>query len=98
MNSYLEQSLAICQELGVRFAAKFVRGAYLQHERSLAESQNRPDPLHPTPEATSTAYDWAVSEILHRLKQKPGSVALSIATHNEQSVWNAVQLYATSTC
>lgn len=63
------------------FAAKLVRGAYMESERELAHARGIPDPIHDTIEDTHAAYHTAIGLIL----DFPRSNVL-IASHNQDSV------------
>ena len=74
---------------GYYFAGKVVRGAYMVQERALAREQGRPDPIQPDAAATHAAYDAAVATIIRAGNQRR---EVMVASHNEQSVRNAVAL------
>ncbi|KAJ2162204.1 proline dehydrogenase [Coemansia sp. RSA 552] len=75
---------------GWRFAAKLVRGAYMELERDRAQSHGYPSPINPTLEATHAMYNRSVSQLLTRISraQQSGAVppALFVATHNNESI------------
>jgi proline dehydrogenase len=87
---------------GFTFAAKLVRGAYLQSERANAKALGLVDPINPTPEATHASYDSAVQLLLERAAQSPvhqtpadqsaPAIGIVVATHNTRSVEKAVRL------
>lgn len=74
---------------GYTFAAKLVRGAYMELERTTAERAGEVDPIHPSLEATHAAYDEAVKEVIARMKDS-AAVEVMIATHNQASVESAL--------
>lgn len=80
------------KRLGVPFAFKIVRGAYIQTERERAQRYGYEDPVQPTYEDTCSNYDKNVSffidEVAKMSKKTP--VGLLIATHNEDSVSQAL--------
>lgn len=75
---YLRATLALSRKEGWHFAAKLVRGAYMELERAT----NPVDPIYPTIEDTHRAYDTAVAEMLDALDH----AAVVVATHNPASV------------
>ncbi|KAJ2452851.1 proline dehydrogenase [Coemansia sp. RSA 2336] len=80
---------------GWRFAAKLVRGAYMELERERAAALGYASPINPTLEATHAMYNRAVSQLLDHIAnaQRSGSVppALFVATHNNESIELALQ-------
>lgn len=68
-------------EAGCFFAAKLVRGAYMEKERDRAEEMGYPDPIQPDKKATDVAYDAA----LHFAMEHLDRFALCAGTHNEVS-------------
>lgn len=81
----LEADMRRSHEGGYHFACKLVRGAYMTHEREAAESQKRPDPVHPTIEDTHSAYNSATEYVITAIAEGR-NVELMIATHNQRSV------------
>ena len=73
------------------FAAKLVRGAYMELERNRAQTMGIPDPIQPTKQATDDNYNAGVSEVLSLMAQKR-KVELMIASHNQQSVEHTIAL------
>jgi Proline dehydrogenase. len=78
-----------CKLMGVPFAAKFVRGAYMYEERRLAKENNYPDPIHDAIEHTHNSYDSNLREIIPKLSPK---CHLLVASHNENSCQLAIDL------
>ena len=72
------------------FAAKLVRGAYMDLERSLAAEGGKGDPIHESLQATHDAYNHAVRDILSQLAAGQ-RLEVMIATHNQQSVEDAMR-------
>ena len=69
--------------VGLPFAAKLVRGAYMTEERETAQKTGRPDPICDTEEITHKNYDKAIELIMRNMS--PGSY-LNVSTHNHDSV------------
>ncbi|MCS7297915.1 MAG: proline dehydrogenase family protein [Bacteroidia bacterium] len=80
---YLRDLLEKSYKVGI----KLVRGAYVEKERSRAQSKGYPDPIQPTKAATDIAYDQALMMCLERLDQ----IGLCVATHNRNSCMKAAQ-------
>ncbi|KAJ2123584.1 proline dehydrogenase [Coemansia sp. RSA 720] len=80
---------------GWRFAAKMVRGAYMELERERAASLGYASPINPTLEATHALYDRGAAQLLDRIAaaQREGAVppALFVATHNNESIERVLQ-------
>jgi proline dehydrogenase len=72
---------------GFKFAGKVVRGAYLVQERKRALEMGYESPIHETKQDTDDNYDRVVEVFL----QKRHRAALMIASHNEDSIRNAVR-------
>lgn len=66
---------------GCHFAAKLVRGAYMEKERERAEDMGYPDPIQPDKAATDRDYNEALKFAIEHLSQ----FSLCAGTHNEQS-------------
>lgn len=79
------------------FAAKLVRGAYMDLERSLAAEGGKGDPIHESLQATHDAYNHAVRDILLQLAGGQ-RLEVMIATHNQQSVEDAMRTMEVSSC
>ncbi|KAI9500293.1 proline dehydrogenase [Coemansia spiralis] len=84
---------------GWRFAAKLVRGAYMEMERERAERLGYPSPINPTLEATHECYNRGVRFLMDRIASSHRSrgdttmqPALFVATHNNESIERALQL------
>ena len=67
------------------FGAKVVRGAYLERERFLAETNGYEDPVHPTYELTGKMYNQVINHMIAYVCSKEGKDGghVVIATHNE---------------
>jgi hypothetical protein len=77
----------------VGFAAKLVRGAYMYKERLLAAKSRTPDPVHDNYEATSAAYDGAISYLMEKMAKSssPNRFRMAVAGHNEASALAVVK-------
>ncbi|XP_014246159.1 proline dehydrogenase 1, mitochondrial-like isoform X2 [Cimex lectularius] len=78
------------------FGCKLVRGAYMEQERARAAALGYTDPINPTYEATSEMYHKTLTECLQRIKDlkvkgKPNSIGIMVASHNEDTVRFAIQ-------
>ncbi|KAJ2548468.1 proline dehydrogenase, partial [Coemansia sp. RSA 1933] len=89
------------QREGWHFAAKLVRGAYMELERERAARLGYPSPINPTLEATHDCYNRGVRFLLDRIASAQNAPApaagaltptLFVATHNNDSVERALQL------
>mmetsp|Transcript_37035 Transcript_37035/g.71429 ORF Transcript_37035/g.71429 Transcript_37035/m.71429 type:complete len:543 (+) Transcript_37035:20-1648(+) len=82
------------EEEGWVYAAKIVRGAYMYQERERAEKRGEPDPIHDTPQDTHDCYNAVMRDILTRQTVQIGKekANLVVATHNQRSVEQAIQL------
>ncbi|KAJ2342594.1 proline dehydrogenase, partial [Coemansia sp. RSA 2618] len=80
---------------GWRFAAKMVRGAYMELERERAAELGYASPINPTLEATHAMYDRGAAQMLDHIAgaQRAGAVppALFVATHNNNSIEQVLQ-------
>ncbi|MEA2042285.1 MAG: proline dehydrogenase family protein [Bacteroidota bacterium] len=61
--------------------AKFVRGAYMEKERELAEQNGVPSPIQPNIEATANAYNAALKFSIEHLDR----ISIFNGTHNAES-------------
>jgi proline dehydrogenase len=73
------------------FAAKLVRGAYMELERKRAKDMGYPDPIQPNKAATDSNYNAGVSLVMNLMGQKR-KVELMIASHNQKSVELTIDL------
>jgi hypothetical protein len=55
---------------GAHFAAKIVRGAYLEKERKLAQINNYNDPINDNYEETGKMYNKVISYLVDRASEK----------------------------
>jgi proline dehydrogenase len=86
--AFLKDSHEAAEQRGFILGAKLVRGAYMEKERKRAAALGYASPIQPDKEATDRDYDAAVEFSIDRLDR----IALIVASHNEQSNLNAVEL------
>jgi len=88
----LKHDLAQAEKYNYIFAAKLVRGAYMEQERLLAREQRYEDPINPSFDATSKMYHACLDEVLNStVKRDPGQVRVMVASHNEDTIRYAIQ-------
>ena len=87
----LESDLIRANQKGLVFAAKLVRGAYMQQEREETAKRGAEDPIWPSIDATHAAYDASVSFILREIS-KGVDAHVMLATHNEESISKAITM------
>ena len=73
------------------FAAKIVRGAYLELEKKRALDLKYPNPIQPNKAETDKNYNNAINEILKRISEG-SKIELMIASHNQNSIEKTVEL------
>jgi len=73
---------------GYIYAAKLVRGAYMEKERERAAELGYPSPIHDTREATDSDYNTAIDYCLKHHQD----MAFVAATHNEKSAQRLASL------
>ena len=78
-------------EAGCHFAAKLVRGAYMEKERDRAEEHGYQDPIQPNKEATDRDYNEGLKFAIEHVDQ----FAICAGTHNEDSCQLLVNLMDT---
>ena len=66
---------------GYIYAAKLVRGAYMEKERERAAEMNYPSPIHESKDATDADYNAALEYCMRHFKD----MAFVAGTHNEES-------------
>jgi len=67
---------------------KFVRGAYMEKERELAQKGGYPDPIHPNKAETDKFYNLALKYSVENIDK----ISIFNATHNEESSQYLVDL------
>ncbi|KAG7507195.1 hydroxyproline dehydrogenase [Solea senegalensis] len=88
-SSLLLDALRLSQEDDFCLGVKLVRGAYMDKERALAETQGRPDPVHQCWEDTNDSYNTSLDVLLKAASQQPQRYRIIVASHNEESVRRA---------
>jgi len=79
--NFLNESLELAKKESYILGVKLVRGAYMEKERKWAVDHQIQSPIQPNKTATDNDYNEAVSLCIKNLS----SVAVIIATHNEES-------------
>lgn len=88
----MKNDLALAERENYVFAAKLVRGAYMEQERRLALEQGYEDPINPGVAATSQMYHACFDEVLSSIdRRRPGQVRIMVASHNEETIRYAIQ-------
>jgi hypothetical protein len=88
----LKTDLLRSEQKGYSFGVKLVRGAYMVAERARAIELNYPSPIHPSIEATHSAYDAGVKHVIEsqakypRTADSPCPVSMVVASHNHASI------------
>lgn len=85
---FFRSEVARAQEQGFIYAAKLVRGAYMEKEAARAAKMGYENPIQRTKSDTDRDYDEAVRFALQHIER----VAVCIATHNEDSTQLAVRI------
>ena len=78
---YLKNARRTARNEGYIYAAKLVRGAYMEKERERAAEKVYPSPIYDSKHQTDQAYDDAIDYCLKHHK----TMAFVAATHNEKS-------------
>eukprot|EP00123_Amoebidium_parasiticum_P011890 comp20971_c0_seq1/m.28067 comp20971_c0_seq1/g.28067 ORF comp20971_c0_seq1/g.28067 comp20971_c0_seq1/m.28067 type:complete len:610 (-) comp20971_c0_seq1:279-2108(-) len=87
----LQAEMHRAEREGWAHGSKLVRGAYMVSERRRAHELGIEDPICSSKEETDRSYDQGVALVLGAVAQdKP--VAIMVASHNEHSIKQAVQL------
>lgn len=86
----LTRDIARARSEGFTFAAKVVRGAYLDMENERAELLGYPSPIHATKDDTDAAYNEALKILVENIDQ----AHTSACTHNSRSTALLTQLMA----
>lgn len=86
--AYLKKQFEIAQNKGYIFAAKLVRGAYMELENARAAAMGYPTPIQKSKEDTDKDYNAALTFCIENIDK----IAVCVATHNEESSLLATQL------
>jgi proline dehydrogenase len=76
---------------GYYFAAKLVRGAYMNVERERASDMGYESPILPTIEDTHTSYNNGITHFISQIAEGK-KVELMVASHNQQSCEKVAEL------
>ena len=91
----LKQDLNLAEKENFTFAAKLVRGAYMEQERRLAAENGHEDPINPNFQATSDMYHRCLDEVVKNMSNRQlGKVRVMVATHNEETIRYSIQKWA----
>lgn len=94
----LRHDLALAEKEKYIFAAKLVRGAYMDQERRLAREQGYDDPVNADFEATTEMYHTCLEEVMKSVaKRDLHQVKVMIASHNEDTIRYAIRKYVIRT-
>ena len=92
----LQRDMVLANNGNYRFAAKIVRGAYISSETERAKDEGKEIPLVANKEVCDLAYNAAVTTILNEIQSNNNNnnnkVSIFVATHNRESVHNAVKI------
>lgn len=88
---FLQMSHSIAKDKQFLLGAKLVRGAYMEKERERAQKNAYASPIHTNKDAVDADFNKAVDYCLQHLD----SIALLLASHNEQSNQLAMQTMQT---
>ena len=87
----LKRDLALAEKYNYIFAAKLVRGAYMEQERRLAQENSYEDPINDNFETTTQMYHACFDEVMKStVKRSPNQVRVMIASHNEDTIRYAI--------
>ncbi|XP_031549212.1 proline dehydrogenase 1, mitochondrial-like [Actinia tenebrosa] len=86
---HAQVDMELARREGFCFAAKVVRGAYMEQERLRAATLGYTDPIHSSYAATSDCFDKTMNSIIEQAAK--GRANVMVASHNENSIRFAVQ-------
>ncbi|XP_033116091.1 hydroxyproline dehydrogenase-like [Anneissia japonica] len=91
--SNIRRDVELAKKANFGFGYKIVRGAYMENERRLALKHGIEYPINETYDDTSAMYNKCVEYSIKLIRDSPrGQFITMVATHNENSVRNAVAL------
>ena len=85
--AFFKNAVEQAQKAGFIYAAKLVRGAYMEKESAHAKATHTENPIQDNKAATDRDYNEALAFAINNIKQ----VAICVATHNEESTLLATQ-------
>ena len=85
---FLKLSYQIARQMNFILGVKLVRGAYMEKERARAAQKGVKSPIHVNKQSTDADYNAAVAFCIDNIE----NIACIVATHNEASCLQAVQL------
>ena len=88
--------LELARRQNFYFAAKLVRGAYMEQERERARKIGYEDPINDTYELTSEMYHKTLSYFMQKIIEtgiEKKKIAIMVASHNEDTVRYTVNKY-----
>jgi len=88
--AFLKSEFEKSKDEGFIYAAKLVRGAYMEKERARAEEYSYPSPIQKTKEDTDRAFNEAIVFCLDNVDE----MAFVAGTHNEDSAKRLAQMMA----
>ena len=84
--------MAAAEKHGYKFAAKLVRGAYMEQERRLAEQHGYQSPINASFEATSDMYHSCLDQVMRNIERHGSDmIRIMIASHNENTIRYAIR-------
>ena len=86
----VDVDLEFSRREGFCFAAKLVRGAYMEQERARALELEYGDPIHDSYDDTNECYNDLITTILQEAKNNKAN--LMVASHNEHSVRHTIEV------
>jgi proline dehydrogenase len=86
--SMLQRLIQYAQDQQCKAGVKLVRGAYMENERERAFEMKYPTPIHFTKQDTDNAYNEAVATCISNID----TIHVCVATHNEESCMNTLEL------
>jgi proline dehydrogenase len=87
---FFQKAVEHARQAGFIYAAKLVRGAYLEKEAQRADRMNYENPIQDSKADTDRDYNAAVAFAIDHIEQ----VAVCVATHNEESTMLAARQMA----